>query len=78
MSKKILKGIVVSDRMKKTIVVQVERWVHHQKYKKRYKKTRKYKVHDEENRYKVGDQVIIEEIRPISKEKRWRVIKCSV
>ena len=46
MSKKTLKGVVVSDKMKKTIVVEVERWVHHPKYKKRYRKIKKYKVHD--------------------------------
>jgi small subunit ribosomal protein S17 len=75
MSKKVLKGIVLSDKMKKTLIVEVERWVHHSRYKKRYRRTKKYKAHDEKNECKIGDSVIIEETRPISKEKKWKVIK---
>jgi len=68
-----LTGIVVSDKMNKTVVVAVTRLKKHPKYKKYYKVTKKYKAHDEKNEYKVGDRVIIAECRPISKEKRWRV-----
>ncbi len=64
-------GIVVSDRMDKTVVVRVDRLKVHKKYKKRYRVSKKYKAHDEENRFKVGDKVMIVECRPISKEKRW-------
>jgi len=75
MSKKQLTGKVVSDKMQKTIVVEVERIKEHPKYKRRYKVSKKYKAHDEKGEYHVGDKVIIEECRPISKEKKWRVIK---
>jgi len=75
MPKKRLKGIVVSDKMQKTIVVRVERIKAHPKYKKRYKISKNYKAHDEKQTYKTGDNVIIEECRPISKHKTWRVIK---
>jgi len=75
MSKKNLKGVVISNKMKKTIIVRVERWVRHPRYRKIHKKTKRYKVHDEENKCKIGDEVLVEEIRPISKEKRWRVVK---
>jgi small subunit ribosomal protein S17 len=68
-------GTVVSDKMDKTIVVLVTRIKEHPKYHKRYKVQKKYKVHDEKNEAKVGDEVIFEECRPISKEKRWRLIK---
>lgn len=71
---KILKGVVVSDKMDKTIVVLVSRFVEHKKYGKRIKKTKKYKVHDENNSKKIGDVVEIEETRPISKEKHFKVI----
>jgi len=74
MPKKRLKGTVISSKMQKTVVVNVERIKEHQKYKKRYKIHKKYKAHDEKEEYKVGDKVIIEECRPISKQKRWRVI----
>lgn len=72
-NKKTLKGVVISDKMDKTIVVSVERIKEHPRYKKRYKVQKKYKAHDPENKYKVGDKVIIQECRPISKEKRWIV-----
>jgi len=75
MPKKQLKGIIVSDKMQKTVVVKVERIKKHPKYKRRYKVHKKYKVHDEKGEYKVGDKVIIEECRPLSKEKRWKVLK---
>ena len=65
---------VVSDKGDKTIVVTVNRTKVHPKYFKRYTVTRKYKVHDERNQYKVGDSVRVIECRPISKDKRWRVI----
>ncbi len=75
MPKRRLIGTVFSDKMQKTVVVSVERLVEHPKYEKRYKVHKKYKAHDEKNECKVGDRVVIEECRPISKEKRWRVIK---
>lgn len=85
MPKKQLKGKVVSDKMQKTVVVEVERIKEHPKYKRRYRVQKKYKAHAElgeyvsgdisQPKYKVGDKVIIEECKPISKEKRWRVIK---
>jgi small subunit ribosomal protein S17 len=67
-------GVVVSDRMDKTIVVRVDRVVVHPKYSKRYGQSRRYKVHDEENRFKEGDTVSFVECRPLSKDKRWRAI----
>jgi small subunit ribosomal protein S17 len=73
-SNKILKGVVVSDKMNKTIVVDVTRFVEHKKYGKRFKITKKYKAHDEENSKKIGDIVEIEETRPISKDKKFKVI----
>lgn len=73
--KRKLEGEVVSDKMDKTVVVNVTSVKIHPKYKKRYKATKKYKSHDEKNEYKVGDVVVIEECRPLSKDKKWRVIK---
>ena len=75
MSKKRLQGAVVSDKMQKTVVVKVERIKIHPKYKKRFKVHKKYKAHDEKGEYHMGDKVVIEESRPISKDNRWRVIK---
>lgn len=69
-----LKGIVVSDKMNKTVIVEVEHLRMHPKYKKYQNISKRYKVHDETNIYKIGDQVIIQETRPISKEKRWTVL----
>ncbi len=69
-----LKGYVVSDKMQKTVVVQVRRMKMHEKYKKFFKVSKRYKAHDEENAYHTGDKVIIQEGRPMSKEKRWTVI----
>jgi len=71
---KVLKGVVVSDKMDKTVVVLVTRFVEHKKYGKRIKKTKKYKAHDENNSKKIGDVVEIEETRPISKDKKFKVI----
>lgn len=67
-------GTVVGDKMDKTVVVEVKRTVLDPVYKKIVRRRKRYKVHDEENKYKVGDQVIIMETRPLSKDKRWRVV----
>lgn len=75
MPKKRLKGVIISNKMQKTVVVEVVRIKEHPKYKKRYRIHKKYKAHDEKEEYKIGDKVIIEECRPLSKDKRWRVIK---
>jgi len=75
MPKKQITGTVVSNKMQKTVVVKVERIKEHPRYKKRYKVHKKYKAHDEKGEYKVGDKVVIEECRPMSKEKRWRVVR---
>ena len=69
-----LKGIVVSDKMAKTVVVSVVRLKKHPVYKKYFKVTNRFKAHDEANEYKVGDKVVIEETRPMSREKRWKVV----
>ncbi len=66
-------GIVVSDKMEKTVVVAIESRSPHPKYKKIVVKTKKYKAHDEENQCKQGDRVRIQETRPLSKTKRWKV-----
>lgn len=67
-------GVVVSDKMNKTILVKVNRMKIHPRYKKRYIVSKNYKVHDEKNQYKIGDKVRFVECRPLSKDKRWRVI----
>ncbi|OGL39168.1 MAG: 30S ribosomal protein S17 [Candidatus Schekmanbacteria bacterium RIFCSPHIGHO2_02_FULL_38_11] len=75
---KVLKGkigLVVSDRMNKTVVVAIENRVMHKRYKKIIKKTSKFKAHDEKNKCKVGDKVRIVECRPLSKGKRTRVVE---
>lgn len=74
MPKRILQGVVVSDKQDKTVVVSVERQVMHPVYKKFVKKSKKFAAHDENNQYKIGDRVSIEECRPISKNKSWTVI----
>jgi small subunit ribosomal protein S17 len=66
-------GIVVSNKMDKTVVVVVSRLVKHPMYKKYVKRRAKYKAHDEQNRCAIGDRVVITETRPLSKDKRWRV-----
>lgn len=72
--KKGLEGVVVSDKMDKTVVVSVSRFIKHPLYGKFYKVSKKYKAHDEENKYKTGDKVEIVETRPISKDKRFKVV----
>ena len=74
MPKRILQGVVVSDKQDKTVVVSVERQVMHPVYKKIVKKSKKFAAHDENNQCKVGDRVSIQECRPNSKNKSWTVI----
>lgn len=69
-----LSGVVVSDKMDKTISVEVRRLVKHTRYRKYVTRTKTYKAHDPENTYKVDDVVIIEESKPLSKTKRWTVV----
>jgi small subunit ribosomal protein S17 len=71
--RKALVGVVVSDKMDKTVVVAVERLVRHHAYGKMIRRKTKFKAHDEENRCGIGDKVAIMETRPLSKEKHWRV-----
>ncbi|MGI6361291.1 MAG: 30S ribosomal protein S17 [Bacillota bacterium] len=66
-------GIVASDKMEKTIVVKVERKSRHPLYGKIVRKSKKYKVHDENNEARIGDKVLIKETRPLSKDKNWRL-----
>ena len=73
--KRKLEGEIVSAKMDKTVVVKVVKIKTHSKYKKQYKVSKNYKAHDEKNEYQVGDLVLIQECRPLSKDKRWRVIK---
>ena len=72
--KRKLIGVVTSDKMNKTRVVSVSRLKKHPKYLKYYHVTTKFKAHDENNEYKTGDKVTIEESRPLSREKRWTII----
>ena len=69
-----MEGLVVSDKMQKTAVVSVQSHKVHPVYKKHYNVSKKYKAHDPENRFKIGDKLKIIEIRPISKDKKWKVI----
>lgn len=71
--RKELIGVIVSDKMDKTVVVMVESLIKHPLYGKYIKKRKKYMAHDENNSCKIGDRVLIEETRPLSKRKRWRV-----
>jgi len=73
-NKRQLRGVVSSDKMDKTVVVTVTSTKKHPKYKKYYKTSSKFKAHDDTNEYKIGDEVVIEESKPISKDKRWVVI----
>lgn len=73
-TRKKLTGVVVSDKMDKTVVVDVARFVAHKKYGKYFKINKRFKAHDETNKYKVGDKVTIEECRPMSKDKNFIVI----
>lgn len=75
MPKKQRSGVVVSDKMDKTIVVQIERTVSHRLYGKKLRRRKRYKAHDETNVCRLGDQVLIEEARPLSKQKHWRVVR---
>lgn len=74
-NRKVRVGKVLSDKMDKTIVVGVETFVSHPLYKKQVKKTTKFKAHDENNESKIGDKVKIMETRPLSKQKRWRLVE---
>jgi small subunit ribosomal protein S17 len=75
MPKRTLQGVVVSDKQDKTVVVRVERRFTHPEMKKTIRRSKKYHAHDEKNEFKTGDTVWIEERRPISRLKRWAVIK---
>ena len=74
-SRKVRQGRVVSDAMDKTVVVSVERQFAHPLYGKRVTRRKKYQAHDERNEFRTGDLVVIEETRPMSKRKRWRVVR---
>ncbi len=74
MPKRILQGVVTSDKMEKTVVVRVERRVMHPIYKKFIRRSKKYHAHDENNVFKIGDTIRIRECRPLSKSKCWEVI----
>ena len=73
--RKALVGVVVSDKMHKTVVVMVERLVRHEAYGKMIRRRTKLKAHDEDNRCGIGDKVVIMETRPVSKDKHWRVME---
>ncbi|MGB3271853.1 MAG: 30S ribosomal protein S17 [Xanthobacteraceae bacterium] len=75
MPKRTLQGVVVSDKQSKTIVVRVDRRFTHPLYKKTIRRSKNYHAHDENNQFKVGDVVWIEETRPLSKLKRWTVVQ---
>ncbi|MGO9004814.1 MAG: 30S ribosomal protein S17 [Beijerinckiaceae bacterium] len=77
MPKRILQGVVVSDKQNKTVVVKVERRFTHPLFKKTVRRSKNYHAHDETNRFKVGDTVSIEETRPISRMKRWAVVETA-
>lgn len=70
-------GVVVSDKMDKTIVVETIRLKTHPKYKKQYKVSKRYKAHDEKNQFKEGDKVVIVETRPLSKDKKWIALEAK-
>ncbi|MFF2912563.1 30S ribosomal protein S17 [Paenibacillus sp. NPDC057934] len=74
-ARKVLVGKVVSDKMDKTIVIAVETYKKHNLYHKRIKSTKKFKAHDESNVAKIGDVVKVMETRPLSKDKRWRLVE---
>ncbi len=74
MPKRVMQGVVVSDKMDKTVTVKVERRIMHPLYKKFIRRSKKYAAHDENNACKVGDVVSIRECRPISKRKKWEVL----
>lgn len=72
--KRYMEGIVVGDKMDKTVTVAVNTFKAHNKYLKRYLVTKKYKAHDPENKFKIGDKIRITEAKPMSKDKKWAVI----
>ena len=72
-NRRTVQGVVISDKMDKTVVVLVERLVKHPRFRKHVRKHAKYKVRDEENRCNIGDKVLIVESRPLSKDVRWRM-----
>lgn len=78
MPKKQLKGVVVSNKMQKTAVVEVTRLKSHRLYKKKYRVTTRYMAHDEENQCQAGDKVTIVEASPVSKNKNWRILKKEI
>lgn len=75
MPKKQLTGTIVSDKMMKTVVVEVERLKVHPIYKRRFKVSKKYKAHSETQEFHTGDKVVIEEMKPLSKDKKWKVLR---
>ncbi len=75
--RKIRSGIVISDKMDKTITVKVERFAEHALYGKRVRRAKKYHVHDEQNTCRIGDEVRIGETRPLSKTKRWELLEIT-
>ncbi|MDL2310860.1 30S ribosomal protein S17 [Peptostreptococcaceae bacterium OttesenSCG-928-C18] len=74
-NRRTITGTVVSDKMDKTIVIAVNTFVTHPLYKKQIKKTTKFKAHDENNECQIGDKVKVMETRPLSREKRWRLVE---
>lgn len=74
MPRRVLQGVVVSDKMDKTVTVQVERRFKHPLYKKFIRRSKKYAAHDETNAIKIGDVVKIQECRPMSKRKKWEIV----
>ena len=77
MPKRVMQGVVVSDKGDKTVVVTIERMFKHPLYKKFIRRSKKYHAHDESNSFKIGDQVSIRECKPISKLKRWEVVSSA-
>lgn len=75
--RKMREGVVVSDRMDKTVVVAIRRLTRHPLYRRVLRRTKKIKAHDEENRCREGDRVRVAETRPLSKDKRWRVVEIT-
>jgi len=73
--KRQIRGTIVSDKMTKTVVVEVVRLKKHPKYLKYYKVTKRFKAHDENGEFHIGDRVIIEQCKPISKDKKWKVVE---
>ena len=78
MPKRVMQGVVVSDKMDKTVTVKVQRKIKHPLYKKFINRSKKYAAHDENNKFKSGDSVTIRECKPISKRKKWEVLTDGV